>query len=279
MDTISILQSLQVVDFDAGTVFSGTPSGKMVKGYAAPSLFTPAVDPNYIFHEQSRDMVVWYIDPSDPLYVYGPSGSGKTSCLKQLAAKLNFPVFEVTGHSRLEFPELIGHHVVRQGSMEFEYGPLALAMKFGGLALINELDLLEPSTAAGLNTKVFLRKGKRVGVDTAVHILIDSSGSMNAREIQLASQACFAVASALQSIKGTSVGVTTFPGERGVYEGSQREHWQTVAPILRHGGKMHTRFAMSGAGNTPLDSALWWTMQQLHPMPEPRKIILIITDG
>lgn len=129
------------------------------------------------------------------------------------------------------------------------------------------------------NAKVFLRKGERVGVNTAVHILIDSSGSMNCREMQLASQACFAVASALHGIKGISVGVTTFPGERGVYEGSQREHWETVTPILRHHEKMHTRFAMSGAGNTPLDSALWWTMQQLHPMPESRKMILIITDG
>lgn len=133
------------------------------------------------------------------------------------------------------------------------------------------------SLAAG-NAKVFLRKGERVGVNTAVHILIDSSGSMNGRDMQLASQACFAVASALQGIKGISVGVTTFP-ERGVYEGTQCEHWETVTPILRHGEKMHTRFAMSGAGNTPLDSALWWTMQQLHPMPEPRKMILIITDG
>ena len=35
--------------------------------------------------------------------------------------------------------------------MEFEYGPLALAMKYGGMFLCNELDLLEPSTAAGLN--------------------------------------------------------------------------------------------------------------------------------
>ena len=129
------------------------------------------------------------------------------------------------------------------------------------------------------NAKVFLRKGERVGVNSAVHILIDSSGSMNCKEMQLASQACFAVASALHGIKGISVGVTTFPGERGVYEGSQQEHWQTVTPILRHHEKMHTRFAMSGAGNTPLDSALWWTMQQLHPMPESRKMILIITDG
>ncbi len=34
---------------------------------------------------------------------------------------------------------------------------------------------------------------------------------MNGKDIQLACQACFAVASALQSIKGISVGVTTFP--------------------------------------------------------------------
>ena len=61
-------------------------------------------------------------------------------------------MFEVTGHSRLEFPELIGHHIVRQGNMEFEYGPLALAMKFGGLFLLNEIDLLEPSTAAWPNS-------------------------------------------------------------------------------------------------------------------------------
>lgn len=51
----------------------------------------------------------------------------------------------------MEFPELIGHHIVRQGNMEFEYGPLALAMKYGGMFLCNELDLIEPSTAAGLN--------------------------------------------------------------------------------------------------------------------------------
>ena len=129
------------------------------------------------------------------------------------------------------------------------------------------------------NTKVFLRKGEKVGVNAAVHILIDSSGSMDGKEMLLASQACFAVASALQSIKGISVGVTTFPGERVVYDASQQAHWQTVTPILRHREKIHTRFAMSGVGSTPLDAALWWTMQQLHPMPEPRKMILIITDG
>lgn len=148
---IDTLENLKVEEFDAGAVFSGSPSGKMVKGYAEANAFVPVMDGNYIFHKHSRDMVVWFLDSSDPLYVFGPTGCGKTSCIKQLAARLNYPVFEMTGHSRLEFPELVGHLSVRQGNMEFEYGPLALAMKYGGLFLLNEIDLLEPSTAAGLN--------------------------------------------------------------------------------------------------------------------------------
>jgi cobaltochelatase CobS len=136
-NAISVLESLTVIDMDAGTVLSGQPSGNMVRGFSTSSMFTPTVNSNYVFHESSRDLVVWFITASDPLYVYGPCGSGKSSCLKQLAAKLNYPVFEVTGHSRLEFPELIGHHTIRRGSMEFEYGPLALTMKYGGLFLLN----------------------------------------------------------------------------------------------------------------------------------------------
>jgi cobaltochelatase CobS len=109
------------------------------------------VDVNYTFHEQSRDIAVWFIDSSEPLYIFGPTGCGKTSLVKQLAARLNYPVFEVTGHNRLEFQDMVGHHTIQQGNMTFEYGPLALAMRYGGLFLLNEIDLLEPSTAAGLN--------------------------------------------------------------------------------------------------------------------------------
>ena len=45
----------------------------------------------------------------------------------------------------------MGHLTVKNGNMAFEYGPLALAMRYGGLCLLNEIDLLDPSTAAGLN--------------------------------------------------------------------------------------------------------------------------------
>ena len=146
------LSNLKPADLDAGQVFSGKPSGTTVKGYAVPSAYTPAIDHDYIFHESSRDVVVWFLNPQEPLYIFGPTGCGKTTCIKQLAARLNYPVFEVTGHGRLEFADLVGHLTVKNGSMTFEYGPLALAMRYGAILLLNEIDLTSPEISAGLNS-------------------------------------------------------------------------------------------------------------------------------
>ena len=146
------IMKLQPVDLDAGQVFSGQPSGTFIKGYTEASTYTPTMDQSYLFHESSRDVVVWFLEKSDPLYIFGPTGSGKSSMVRELAARINYPVFEVTGHSRLEFPDLVGHLTVQEGQMAFQYGPLSLALKYGGLFLLNEIDLLDPSTAAGLNS-------------------------------------------------------------------------------------------------------------------------------
>lgn len=66
-DNVFVLQSLQPTTFDAGAVFSGTPSGHQVQGYASPNPFTPARDPNYIFHESSRDLIVWFAAAFPPV--------------------------------------------------------------------------------------------------------------------------------------------------------------------------------------------------------------------
>ena len=152
MNNINDLCKLQPTDLDAGQVFSGKPSGTTVRGFAVPSAYTPAIDHEYIFHESSRDVVVWFLNPQEPLYVFGPTGCGKTTCIKQLAARLNYPVFEVTGHGRLEFADLVGHLTVKNNNMTFEYGPLALAMRYGAIILLNEIDLTSPEIAAGLNS-------------------------------------------------------------------------------------------------------------------------------
>ena len=145
------LSRLQPVDCDAGLVFGGKASGTVVRGYADATALTPRIDPHFRFPEASRDVIVWFIAPEDPLYLFGPTGCGKSSCIRQLAARLKYPVFEVTGHGRLEFADLVGHLSLKDGSMTYEYGPLALAMRYGGLFLFNEMDVIAPDVASGLH--------------------------------------------------------------------------------------------------------------------------------
>ena len=54
----------------------------------------------------------------------------------------------------MEFADLVGHCTVQKNNMTFEYGPLALAMRYGGLFLLNEIELTAPEVAAGLNSIV-----------------------------------------------------------------------------------------------------------------------------
>lgn len=137
---------------DAGQVFSGRPSGVMVGAFDAPCEYTPAARADYMLPAWTRDLILWFIHGSEPLYISGPTGCGKTSGVKHIAAMLNYPVFEITGHNRLETPELVGHFALRDGATVWVDGPLTKAMRMGGLFLLNEIDLLDPSTATGLNS-------------------------------------------------------------------------------------------------------------------------------
>jgi len=131
------------------------PRSVKVTGMDESSPFTPEIEENYTFRmEHLRDVLAWWnLAPrGEGIYLTGPTGSGKSSLILQLAARLNWPVQRVTGHSHMEFSDLIGRPVIQTDqSMTFQYGPLAHAMKEGHLFLIDELDMLDPGVAAGLN--------------------------------------------------------------------------------------------------------------------------------
>ena len=59
-------------------------------------------------------------------------------------------------------------------------------------------------------TKVFRAKGAREGLDVAVHLLLDASGSMGGH-IGLASTAVFSLCEALSGARGVNVAATAFP--------------------------------------------------------------------
>jgi len=120
--------------------------------------------------------------------------------------------------------------------------------------------------------RLFRTKAERTGIDTAVHILLDCSGSM-VRRIRLACCSCYAVASALEASK-INVAVTAFPSSQ-LPNGS----YSTVSTVITHGQKVHANLDLVPAGGTPMGEALWWVMQDMLPLKERRKLILVVTDG
>lgn len=122
------------------------------------------------------------------------------------------------------------------------------------------------------NPRIFRKADDVPGIDTAIHILLDRSGSMS-KEIDLACQACYALASALAAISGVNLAVTAFPSDCSGGVGS------TVFPLLRHGERLSDKFNLGVEGMTPLTESLWWVTKELLKQKEQRKLILIISDG
>ena len=120
------------------------------------------------------------------------------------------------------------------------------------------------------NARVFQKESLQLGLNTAVHILLDVSGSMAGAPINLANRACFAVATALSHIRGVNPAVTAFPAV---------SETNSVFPIMRHGQPLPDMFDIRASGGTPLAGALWWVLQTMLHLKEQRKMILIITDG
>ena len=121
------------------------------------------------------------------------------------------------------------------------------------------------------NPKVFQKEATQTGIDTAVHVLLDASGSMSGEPMRLASLACYAVGKALEHAKGISVGITAFPAFS--VQGA------AICPLLEHGKPLTDNFKITAYIDTPLAEALWWTLQVLVRRKERRKLLLILTDG
>ncbi len=122
--------------------------------------------------------------------------------------------------------------------------------------------------------RLFRRSQPKPAINTAVHLILDASGSMHKR-MTLAGQACLALAQALEQA-GVSVGITAFRGR----DGGKLHGEPLVIPLLRHGERVKSITMLeTPGGSTPLAEALWWVLPRLAACRETRKIVIIVTDG
>ena len=132
--------------------------------------------------------------------------------------------------------------------------------------------------------RIYLRERRRIKPATAIHVLLDRSPSMSAsvatethgtrRRIDLAWEATLALGAALESLPGINTAITAFPGSKGLDE--------RVYEVMAHGERLSEctdRFDIGTDGSTPLSEALLYGVSRLLMTQEPRKILLVLTDG
>lgn len=136
------------------------PESYIVKTWSDPKHpYVPTAHENYALRREFvRDALAFLNKPdNDALYLVGPTGCGKTSGICEIAARLNWPTVSVTARGRMEASDMIGHYTLisekpgAEPSMRFLYGPLAKAVHFGWIFILNEADLMDPSEISKLN--------------------------------------------------------------------------------------------------------------------------------
>lgn len=139
-----------------------------------------------------------------------------------------------------------------------------------------------PQLALG-DPRVFTRRVVKPAPNTAIHVLLDKSESMDepvwgdkhqsvANRLSIALEASMALALAFEGIAGVNPGMTAFPGRDDT----------SVFRLLEHGERVRAHsaaFSLRAGGTTPMTEAVWFAAAALLRCREPRKVLLVMTDG
>lgn len=134
-----------------------------------------------------------------------------------------------------------------------------------------------------LGGNVFAKKVKQTQVNTAVKVLIDISGSMTdtisqtdkTALVDIAKESAFALAMTLDSIQGVNVSVDIFPVKNGNWVSIERLNSFNEAVRSRSGNFSKVK----ADGSTPMAQCLKASFSDLIRQKEPRKLLMVITDG
>jgi cobaltochelatase CobT len=166
-----------------------------------------------------------------------------------------------------------------QGLVQARRGDRPRAVRQG-----RRVDARKLHRVAVADARLFARRHPRVAPNTAVHLLVDLSGSMAASVTRadgtqvsrsaVALESALALALALAAIPGVTVAVTAFPGLEGTAERVTCMLGDGQSPRAAAGA-----FIQIPRGGTPMAQALWYGAAELLLRRETRRLLLVLTDG
>lgn len=74
-----------------------------------------------------------------PILLKGPTGCGKTRFMEHMAWRLKRPLITVSCHDDLTASDLVGRYLITAGDTVWMDGPLARAVRLGGLCYLDEV--------------------------------------------------------------------------------------------------------------------------------------------
>jgi len=74
-----------------------------------------------------------------PVLIKGPTGCGKTRFVQYMAARLGRPLHTVACHDDLTAADLVGRHLIGEGSTYWSDGPLTRAVREGAICYLDEV--------------------------------------------------------------------------------------------------------------------------------------------
>lgn len=129
--------------------------------------------------------------------------------------------------------------------------------------------------------RLFLKKEPDKAVNTAIHLVVDNSSSMQENQrFCISREVVLGLYRAVSTVRGVNPAVTVFPA----YYPYPKNRGRTVIPvagILSHGQRLESQllYPREPYGQTPLAAAVRYGANCMANLPEPRRIMVILTDG
>lgn len=137
--------------------------------------------------------------------------------------------------------------------------------------------LMPPVDGGNWNRRVFYDLQRKQAINTAIHILVDWSGSMGGQKAELAAQAAIRAGDVFDRQLKMPTMITAFTSYSDFCEVGIVKPFGMKVPTKDQAQSFAT-FTKWHGGNDDAD-AVMWSYRELMRRKEPRKILLVLSDG